>query len=199
MTLHERTADPDPLRQFAAWFEDAVNRGVANAEAAALATADADGGPSVRFVLVKRADERGFAFFTNTGSRKAADLARNPRAALAFHWEPLGRQVRVEGSVARVPDEEAEAYFRSRPRDSRLGAWASPQSRPLESRAELEALLDAVHERFGAGDVPLPPHWGGYRLVPAAIEFWEHRESRLHDRLRYTRTPGGWERVRLAP
>ena len=193
-TLHS-----DPLAQFRAWFAEAERAGIAVPEAMALATAAPDGRPSVRMVLLKGADERGFAFFTNLESRKGAELAGNPRAALLFHWQPLGRQVRVEGSVARVPDEEAAAYFATRPLGSRISATASPQSRPLADRAELERLVAAARARFPGEEVPLPAHWGGFRVVPDAYEFWEHRDDRLHDRIRYDLLAGGWSQTRLAP
>lgn len=191
--------DPDPVRQFAAWLGDARAAGIEHAEATALATADAAGRPSARMVLLKGADERGFSFFTNRESRKAAELAANPRAALVFHWQPLRRQVRVEGRVELIGDEESLAYFRTRPLGSRLAAWASPQSRPLADRAELERRYEEAAARFGDGDPPLPPFWGGYRVVPDALEFWQGRESRLHDRVRYERRGDGWTRRRLAP
>jgi pyridoxamine 5'-phosphate oxidase len=190
--------DPDPLRQFRRWFEEAGAGGTEVPEAMTLATAAGDGRPSARMVLLKGADERGFAFYTNLESRKARELAANPRAALLFHWRDPGRQVRVEGAVARVPAEEAEAYFRTRPLGSRHAAWASPQSRPLASREQLERLVAAAaaeHE----DDPPLPPHWGGYRVVPDAYEFWQHGDDRLHDRVRYERDGDGWSRTRLAP
>ena len=195
--VDERDLDPDPLRQFERWFEDA-REGVAVPEAVALATATTDGRPSARMVLLKGSDGRGFSFYTNSESRKARELAENPRAALLFHWQPLGRQVRVEGPVERVPDDEAAAYFRTRPLGSRLAAWASPQSRLLADRAELERLYVEASARHG-DEPPLPPHWGGYRLVPDAYEFWEHGDDRLHDRVRYERDAVGWSRSRLAP
>ena len=188
---------PDPLRQFERWFE-AAGSAVAVPEAVALATATADGRPSARMVLLKAADDRGFAFYTNAESRKGRELAANPHAALLFHWQPLGRQVRVEGQVERVTDDEADAYFRTRPLGSRHAAWASPQSRPLDDRAELERLYADAVERHG-DDPPLPPHWGGFRLVPNAYEFWQHGDDRLHDRFRYERNATGWSRTRLAP
>ena len=190
--------DDDPLAQFRRWYREA-EAGSAVPEAAALATATPDGRPSVRMVLVKRADERGFAFHTNLESRKGGELAANPRAALLFHWRELGRQVRVEGAVERLSEAEADAYFRTRPRESRLAAWASPQSRPLADRAELDELYRRAEARFAGGDVPLPPHWGGFRVVPDAYEFWQHGENRLHDRVRYRRDGGAWRRERLAP
>ena len=195
--MEERDLDPDPLRQFERWFEEA--RAVVDVpEAMALATATPEGRPSARMVLLKAADEAGFTFHTNYESRKGDELGANPYAALLFHWRPLGRQVRVEGAVERLATEESEAYFRSRPLGSRLAAWASPQSRPLADRAELEQLYADAQERFGE-DVPLPPTWGGFRLVPEAYEFWEHGDDRLHDRVRYERDGDNWSRSRLAP
>jgi pyridoxamine 5'-phosphate oxidase len=196
--MEERDLDPDPLRQFQRWFEAARGTDLPAPEAMALATATPEGRPSVRMVLLKSADERGFAFHTNYESRKADELAANPHAALLFHWQPLGRQVRVEGGVERVSSEESEAYFRTRPLGSRLAAWASPQSRPLADRAELDRLYAEAKERFGE-DVPLPPTWGGFRLVADAYEFWQHGEDRLHDRVRYERDGDGWSLTRLAP
>jgi pyridoxamine 5'-phosphate oxidase len=195
--VDELDLDPDPLRQFERWFEDA-RAGIPVPEAVALATATPDGRPSARMVLLKGADGRGFSFYTNSESRKGRELEENPRAALLFHWQPLGRQVRIEGSVERVPDDEAAAYFRTRPLGSRLAAWASPQSRPLADRAELERLYAEASSRH-AGEPQLPPHWGGYRLLPDAYEFWEHGDDRLHDRVRYERDAVGWSRTRLAP
>ncbi len=201
-TLHamdERDLDPDPLRQFQAWFEEARAAGIEVPEAMALATATPAGRPSVRTVLLKGADERGFDFYTNYESRKGGELESNPQAALLFHWQPLGRQVRVEGRVERVPEGESEAYFRTRPLGSRLAAWASPQSRPLADRTELERLYAEAAARFPGEEVPRPPHWGGFRLVPDAYELWQHAANRLHDRIRYERVADGWKRERLAP
>lgn len=197
--MDERDLDPDPLRQFEAWFAEAREAGVEVPEAMALGTASPDGRPSVRMVLLKQADERGFGFHTNYESRKGDELAANPHAALLFHWRLLGRQVRVEGRVEQVSPEESEAYFRTRPRGSRLAAWASPQSRPLADRAELDRLFADAASRFPGDEVPLPPQWGGFRLVPDAYEFWQHDENRLHDRVRYERAGDGWTRTRLAP
>lgn len=193
--------DADPLAELARWLAEASSADLFEPQAAALATATSDGVPSVRMVLVRSIDVGELRFYTNLESRKAAELASNPRAALAFHWgPPLRRQARVEGAVERLPDEEAAAYFRSRERSSRLGAWASPQSRPIADRDELERRYTAAERRFaGVEDVPLPPFWGGFRLVPTVIELWQNRPGRLHDRARYERTGGGWSRVRLAP
>jgi pyridoxamine 5'-phosphate oxidase len=199
VALDERDLDADPLVQFGRWFEAARAAGVHAPEAAALATATPDGRPSVRMVLVKAFDERGLGFHTSYVSRKARELDTNPHAALAFYWEPAGRQVRVEGTVERVPREESEAYFRTRPPASRLAAWASRQSHELGDRAELVRAYADAEGRFG-DDVPLPDWWGGYRLVPDGWELWQRGEHRLHDRFRYTPAPdGGWRRVRLAP
>jgi pyridoxamine 5'-phosphate oxidase len=194
-----RELDPDPLQQFERWFAEAREAGLAAPEAMALATATPDGRPSVRMVLMKNADERGFDFYTHYESRKGGELAANPHAALLFHWQPLGRQVRVEGRVVRIAPAECEAYFVTRPLESRLAAWASPQSRTLESREELERLYDGAKKRFQGKEVPLPPHWGGFRLEPDAYEFWQHGDNRLHDRVHYERADGAWQRMRLAP
>jgi pyridoxamine 5'-phosphate oxidase len=199
--LRERDVDPDPLRQFAAWYEQAASAGLRLPEAMALATAAADGAPSVRMVLLKGFDEHGFVFFSNYESRKGRELAANPRAALLFNWDPLGRQVRVEGPVARTSAEETAAYVRSRARGSQLSALASPQSETIGSRAELERRVAELEQRYGeAGELPLPRNWGGFRLVPHSIELWQQRHDRLHDRLRYRRgAGGGWAIERLAP
>ncbi|HEX4281340.1 MAG TPA: pyridoxamine 5'-phosphate oxidase [Solirubrobacteraceae bacterium] len=200
--LREEDVDPDPVRQFTAWFEEAADAGVSQPEAAALATATADGAPSVRMVLVKRADHDGFVFFTNYEGRKGGELAANPRAALLYHWEPFGRQVRIEGAVQRTTREESEAYAHSRPRGSQLSAAASPQSRPIDARETLERRVAELDERYADGQVPVPETWGGFRLTPETFEFWQHRDNRLHDRLRYHRragADGAWEIERLAP
>ena len=164
-----------------------------------LATATPDGHPSARVVLLRGLDEHGLTFFTNRTSRKGEDLRRNPRAAVAIHWWELGRQVRVEGVVVELSAEESAVYWETRARGSQLAAWASPQSQPLESRSELDALVAAVEERFAGLEVPLPPFWGGYRVVPGTVELWVHRDDRLHDRVCYTRTGRDWRRERLAP
>jgi len=189
----------DPIEQFRRWFEDARRAEVHEPNAMTLATVDAAGRPSARMVLLKGVDRRGLTFYTNRDSRKARELAANPRAALVFWWGPIQRQVRFEGRVEDVDPAEADAYFESRPRGSQLAAWASAQSTVLEGRAALEAAERQQRERFGEGPVPRPPFWGGYRLVPAVAEFWHGRESRLHDRLRYTRDGDGWRIERLAP
>jgi len=190
--LHERDVDRDPLRQFRRWLADEPE------ERVALATATPAGVPSVRMVLLKGADERGLTFFTNYESRKGLELLANPRAAILLHWPDRGRQVRVEGGVARVSAEESDAYFATRPAASRLGAAASPQSRVIESRDALEVLVEQARRRLG-DEPPRPVFWGGFRLVPETWEFWEHRPDRLHDRLRYRRDGGTWLLERLAP
>ena len=198
--LLEGDSDPDPLRQFDAWFQEAARAGVREPEAAAVATCSPDGSPSVRMVLVKRYDEHGFVFFTNYESRKGRELAGNPRAALLFYWDALGRQVRIEGAAAPTTAEESEQYVRSRPRGSQISALASPQSAAVHSRAELERRVAAIAAQHEGAALPLPAAWGGFRVAPDSYEFWQHREDRLHDRLRYARAHGGrWRLQRLAP
>jgi pyridoxamine 5'-phosphate oxidase len=197
--VDERELDDDPLRQFRSWFDEARAADIRFPETMTLATATPDGRPSARMVLLKGADERGFAFYTNRDSRKGRELSGNPRAALVVYWQALGRQVRVEGRVEPVGFDESAAYWATRPRASRLSAWASPQSEPVASREELEAAVADVAGDFAEDEVPLPPHWGGYRVVPETIELWEHREDRLHDRVLYTRGGDGWRKERLAP
>lgn len=198
--LREEDADPDPIRQFQAWFAAAADAGVRMPEAAAVATAAIDATPSVRMVLVKRADATGFVFYTNYESRKARELAVNPAAALLFYWDPLGRQVRIEGTVQRTTREESEAYVRTRARGSQLSALSSPQSRPIASRAVLESRVAELADRYGDGALPMPDTWGGFRLTPQTFEFWQNRLDRLHDRLVYRRqADGGWSMQRLAP
>ena len=189
----------DPHALFDAWFAEARATEPNDADAMALATVDATGAPSVRMVLLKGHDDRGFVFYTNYESRKGGELAANPRAALLFHWKSLRRQVRIEGDVAPVSDQEADAYFATRSRESQLGAWASDQSRPLESRALFEDRYDEVVARFAATDVPRPPHWSGWRVAPARIEFWRDRPHRLHERRLFTRAADGWAESLLYP
>jgi pyridoxamine 5'-phosphate oxidase len=197
--LPDLTPRDDPIAFFRRWFEDAKAAGIYLPESMAVATATLDGAPAVRMMLLKGVDQRGFVFFTNYESRKGAELAANPRAALVFHWAVLERQVRVEGTVEKLLPAESEAYFRTRPRGSRLGAWASRQSAPLASRAELDRRFREFEARFAGREIPLPPFWGGFRLQPLVIEFWQGRLNRLHDRLRYTRQGGGWLVERLYP
>jgi pyridoxamine 5'-phosphate oxidase len=199
-SLSERDLDRDPIAQFRMWLDDARDAGIRLPEAVALATADAGGRPSVRHVLLRGLDERGFVFYTNYESRKGRELEVNPRAGLAFYWRELDRQVCATGAVERTGRDVSEAYFRTRPREARLGAWASRQSEVARSREELDARYREIDARYRGEDVPLPPNWGGYRLAPEAVEFWKGREHRLHDRFRYTRRPdGSWVIERLFP
>jgi pyridoxamine 5'-phosphate oxidase len=198
--LRARDVSPDPHTQFSGWLDEAVRKGVPEPNAVALATATTDGRPAVRMVLLKEHDQRGLVFYTNYEGRKATELQDNSRAAMLFFWYALERQVRVEGIVERVNPEQSDAYFAARPRKSQLSAWASPQSRPLDSRAQLEELYANAEQRFKNSDVPRPSHWGGYRLAPDYFEFWQGRRDRLHDRLVYMPGHGGtWAVTRLAP
>jgi pyridoxamine 5'-phosphate oxidase len=200
MDLDAAPLDPDPFVQFRRWFADAVAAGLHEPSAMTLATATPEGRPSSRIVLLKGVDDRGLVFFTNYESRKGRELAENPRAALAFWWPPLGRQVRVEGSVERVTREESEAYFRTRPRASQISAWASRQSAELPGRAPLDARVAELEREYAGGrPIPCPPFWGGLRVVPETFEFWIGRPSRLHDRFRYVRSGPAWRIARLAP
>jgi pyridoxamine 5'-phosphate oxidase len=197
--LTEVDLDPDPIRQFHKWFEGAALRDIPEPGAMVVATSTPDGRPSVRFVLLRGYDERGFVFFTSYESRKGRELAVNPQAALAFYWHDLDRQVRVEGRVERVSAQESDDYFDSRPSGSRLGAWASRQSEVISDREVLEARCRALELQYPDRRIPRPAHWGGYRVIPGTIEFWQGRPNRLHDRLRYTRREAGWVIDRLSP
>ena len=191
--------DPDPIAQLRAWLADAEDAGVVLPNAMALATADADGAPSVRHVLLRHITDTGITFFTNRTSRKARELAANPRAACTLYWRELDRQVSLRGAVAELPATDSDAYFATRPRDAQLGAWASEQSRALDDRATLERRVEDARERFAGDDVPRPEHWGGYLLTPVEVECWQGRPYRLHDRFRYTRDDAAWRLERLYP
>ena len=199
--LLEKDVHPDPIQQFDRWFTDATNAAVTEANAMTVATADpGTGAPSVRVCLLKGFDPRGFVFYTNYQSRKGRELASNPWAALCFYWQPLERQVRIEGTVEKVSREESESYFHSRPIGAQIGAWVSHQSETLESREELDRREQELLKKFAGGAVPLPPTWGGYRVIPVRLEFWQGRPSRLHDRIEYVRTATGqWQIRRLSP
>jgi pyridoxamine 5'-phosphate oxidase len=197
--LSEEDAGTLPLPLFTRWFKEAERAGIFLPESMALATATPDGKPSVRFVLLKGYDEKGFVFYTNYESRKAEELDANPEASLIFHWSILQRQVRLEGSVERISQTESEAYFHSRVRGSQVGAWASAQSQEMDSRKTLEERVKDYEKKFKGSDVPLPPFWGGYRLKPRSIEFWQGRANRLHDRIKFIREGDGWGRIRLYP
>ena len=200
LPLREEDVDPDPLRQFAAWYKDAAQAGVRDPTAMAVATSTLDGVPSVRMVLLKGYDERGFVFYTNYNSRKGRELEANPRAALLFYWDPLGRQVRIEGRIQRTSPDESASYVHSRPRGSQLSALASPQSEVIASRSELEQRVANLSGLYGNAELPVPDTWGGFRLSPWRFEFWQNREDRLHDRLVYSvEDDVGWTLHRLAP
>lgn len=197
--LDEKSVSHDPMVEFARWFAEAQEAQVEEVNAMTLATASCDGAPSARIVLLKAFDAGGFVFFTDYRSRKGEELEANPRAALVLFWSELERQIRITGRVARTSAKESESYFQTRPLGSRLGAWVSHQSRVIPSRAPLEADLKEVEARFSNGEVPLPPHWGGYRVMPETFEFWQGRENRLHDRIRYVRDGPKWRVERLSP
>jgi pyridoxamine 5'-phosphate oxidase len=198
--LKESDTDPNPIEQFRRWFDEALAANLREPNAMTLATATPDGRPSARVVLLKGFDERGFVFYTNYEGRKGRELETNPYAALVFYWGELERQVRIEGHVSRISEEESDAYFAGRPRGSQLGAWASEQSRPIKDRGALEERLRELEAEYEGCEVPRPPFWGGYRVEPETIEFWQGRENRLHDRLLYRRLEdGGWRRERLQP
>jgi pyridoxamine 5'-phosphate oxidase len=200
LPLREEDADPDPLRQFAAWYRDAAQAGLREPGAVAVATSTLDGIPSARMVLLKRYDERGFVFYTNYQSRKGLELEANPRAARLFYWDPLGRQVRIEGQAERTSADDSAAYTRSRPRGSQLSALASPQSQVIGSRSELEQRVADLAQLYADAEIPVPDGWGGFRLSPNRFEFWQHREDRLHDRLVYTLGDDvPWRLQRLGP
>lgn len=197
--ITEDSVQQDPIDQFTIWFEDALNSNLTDANAMTLSTATADGKPSSRIVLLKGFDEDGFRFYTNYASRKGKELKQNPHAALCFYWPALERQVRIEGEVTKLSREQSAEYFQSRPRDSQIGAWASNQSSGLQSREELEKTYEELKERFEDEEIPLPDFWGGYRLQHQALEFWQGRTGRLHDRIQYTKTGRQWEIKRLYP
>jgi pyridoxamine 5'-phosphate oxidase len=197
--LREQDMDSDPIRQFDAWFQQALAANLTDANAMTLATASPNGRPSARVVLLKDFDEHGFVFFTNYESRKGRELSENPYAALVFYWAEMERQVRIEGITEQVTREESDAYFQTRPEMSRLGAWASHQSQVIPDREVLEEKVRELNEVYKEGDIPLPPHWGGYRLIPDRIEFWQGRASRLHDRILYVHQGEKWMLQRLSP
>lgn len=198
-SLDESDVVKDPVQQFSKWWEEAINSGIDEVNAMTLATADATGKPSARIVLLKGVDENGFVFFTNYNSHKGENIAANPFASLVFFWKELERQVRIEGTISKVSAEESDAYFNSRPAGSRIGAWASPQSKVIASRQVIEKKVQELEKDFDGKIIERPQHWGGYVVTPQVIEFWQGRPSRLHDRIRYTKVENGWKIERLAP
>jgi len=198
-TLDESSVGPDPIALFTEWLDQALKAELPEPNAMTVATATADGVPSARVVLLRGYDERGFVFFTDYRSQKGVELSTNPRTALVFYWSALDRQVRIVGSAAKIAREESEAYFRTRPRGSRLGAWISHQSQIIQSRRLLDDKVPELERRYPGEDIPLPPYWGGFRVTPEAMEFWQGRESRLHDRIRYRREGDQWHIERLSP
>lgn len=199
LPLLEKDLEKNPLAQFRKWHEEAIRAGIPFHEAMVLATSGPGGRPSARVMLLKGTDDAGFVFFTNYESRKGKELAGNPHASLVFFWQSLQRQVRAEGSIEKVTDAESDAYFRTRPRGSQAGAWVSQQSSPIAGRQEMDSLFDAVMKKYEGKEIPRPPHWGGFRLVPSSVEFWQGRNNRLHDRLVYRSVENGWVTGRLAP
>jgi len=199
LTTGDFTEEAEPYRLFAQWLEDATKSEPNDPNALALATVDADGMPDVRMVLLKGFDERGFVFYTNFESAKGEEILSSMKAAMCFHWKSLRRQVRVRGPVEQVSGAEADEYYASRPRGSRIGAWASRQSRPLESRFALEKAVAEYTAKYAIGEIPRPPHWSGFRIIPQSIEFWHDRPFRLHDRVKFTRSQDSWDKTRLYP
>jgi pyridoxamine 5'-phosphate oxidase len=197
--LTEASADADPLGQFHRWWQEALDSGIDEVNAMTLATITPEGLPDARIVLLKGFDRQGFVFYTNYDSRKGMELEAHPGACLVFFWKELERQVRIQGAVEKIPAADSDAYFHSRPTGSQLGAWASPQSQVIEDRSLLDENMRVYEKRFGAGEIPRPPHWGGYRVLPQSVEFWQGRPSRLHDRLLYTLAASGWQITRLGP
>ena len=193
------TLNPDPIKQFELWYTQAIDSGIPEPNALSLATTDTDDQPWIRTVLLKLYDEAGFVFFTNYESSKAQQIETNHKVALLFPWVALGRQVKISGTAGKIPTVESMKYFASRPRGSQIGAWASPQSQVISSRSLLDAKVDEIKRKFASGEVPLPSFWGGYRVIPFEIEFWQARDSRLHDRFVYTKNDGGWSIERRAP
>ena len=197
--LHENEIKENPFQQFEIWMQDAINNKTIEPNAMAVATSTPDGKPSIRVVLLKELTDDGFVFFTNYNSRKGHEIDFNPNAAIVFDWHIMERQVRIEGTIKKVSNEESDAYFNSRPEGSKIGAWVSPQSQVVNGREELDKLQQQTEQRFAGKSIPRPPHWGGYIVIPTTIEFWQGRPSRLHDRIRYTKTTEGWKIDRLAP